>query len=62
MVGHFLRFESGAAEYDAIDARVVVDDAFKGCVFIFGMNEIIDVVDILSTFVAWAYYYLFIIV
>ena len=47
-----MRFESGAAEYDAIDARVVVDDAFKGCVFIFGMNEVIDVVDILSTFVA----------
>ena len=51
-VGHFLCLHTGAAEDDAVDFRIIVDHAFKREVFVFGVYEIIDVVDVFGAFVA----------
>ena len=35
LVGNLLGFEACAAEDDAIDARIVVDNALESCIFVF---------------------------
>ena len=56
MVGHFLRFETRAAEDDAVDARIVVDNALKGGIFVLCAHGIIDVVHVLCALVAAAHH------
>ena len=51
-VGDFLCLHTGAAEDDAVDFREIVHHAFQCEVFVFGVYEIIDVVDVFGTFVA----------
>ena len=50
-VGYFLGFEAGAAEDDAVDVGVVVGDAFQCRIFVFGVYEVVDVLDVLGSFV-----------
>ena len=50
-VGDFLGFEAGAAEDDAVDVGVVVGNAFQCEVFVFGVDEVIDVFDVFGAFV-----------
>ena len=38
LVGNFLCFLAGAAENDAVYLRIIVNNAFQGSVFVFGMN------------------------
>ena len=54
VVGDFLGLHAGAAEDDGIDAGIVVDNALEGGIFVLGLDEIIDVVDMLRPFVARA--------
>ena len=51
-VGHFLCLHTGATEDDAVAFRIIVDHAFQREVFVFGVYEIIDVVDVFGAFVA----------
>ena len=57
LVRHLLRFSLGAAEYDAVDARIIVDDALQCQVFVLGIHHIIYVVDVLCALIARAYHY-----
>ena len=54
-VGHLLRLEARAAEDDGVDFRIVVDEAFQGEILVFGMHQVVDVVDVLGPLVARAY-------
>ena len=56
VVGHFLRFEAGAAENDGIDARIVVDNAFERGIFVLCAHRIIDVVHVFRALVATAHH------
>ena len=49
--GNFLGVELGAAEDDAIDVWIVIDDAFQSRIFVFRMYEIIHMIDVGRTFV-----------
>ena len=57
LVRHLLRFSLGAAEYDAVDARIIVDDALQCQVFVLGIHHIIYVVDVLCALIARANHY-----
>ena len=54
MVRHFLRFHSRAAKDDGIDSGEIVHDTLQGDILVFGLDEIVDVVDVFSTFVSRA--------
>ena len=56
VVGHFLRFEAGAAENDGIDARIVVYNAFERGIFVLCAYRIIDVVHVFRALVATAHH------
>ena len=52
LVGYLLSFEARAAEDDAIDAGVVVDNTLEGCIFVLCLDEIVGVIHVFCTFVA----------
>ena len=52
LVGNLLCLYLRTTEDDSEDAGVEVYDALQGEVFILGMHEVVDVVDVLGTFVA----------
>ena len=56
LVGYLLRLHTGAAEYDAIDMWVVVDDTLQGEVFVLRVHHIIYVVHVLGALVLVAYH------
>ena len=56
MVGHLLRFETRAAEDDAVDAGIVVDNALEGGIFVLCAHGIVDVVHVLRALVAAAHH------
>ena len=53
-VRHLLRLELRAAEDDGIDAGIIVDNTLQRKVFVFGIDQIIDMVDVLRAFIARA--------
>ena len=61
-VGHFLRLCLGAAEDDAVDAWIVIDDALECEVLVLGVHHIIYVVHVLGSLVARAHHYLLVVV
>ena len=54
LVGYLLCLLAGAAEDDAVDLRVVVDDTFQGEILVLRMHHIIQVVHVLVPFVPCA--------
>ena len=56
VVGHLLGFQTGAAEDDGVDARVVIDHAFEGGILVLRLHHVIDVVHVLRSFVAAAHH------
>lgn len=62
VVGHLLCFETGAAEDDAVDAGIVIDHALEGGILVFGVDKVVDVVDVFGTFVARTYHNFFVVV
>ena len=56
MVGHLLGFQTGAAEDDGVDARIVVDHAFEGGILVLRLHHVVDVVHVLRSFVAAAHH------
>ena len=52
LVGNLLRLQLGAAEDDGEDARMEVNDALQGEVFVLCVHEIVDVVDVFGALVA----------
>ena len=55
-VGHFLCLQTGAAEDDGVDFRVIVHHAFQGQILVAGPHQIILVVYELGAFVARAHH------
>ena len=51
-VGNLLRLQLRATEDDGENLRIVIDNTFQCQVFVFGIHQIIDMVDVLGTFVA----------
>ena len=52
LISHFLRFDLRATKDDGIDARVEIDDTFQREILVTRVDHIVDVVDVLGTFVA----------
>ena len=51
LVGYLLCFFTGTAEDDTVNLRIKVYHAFQCQVFVFGMDDVCDVVDVLAAFV-----------
>ena len=51
LVGNFLRFQTGAAEDNAVNHRVEVNDTFQRQVFVFSMYDVCYVVYVLRSFI-----------
>ena len=52
LISHLLRFETCAAEDNAINARVVVHNSFECGIFVLCFHEIIRMIHVFSTFIA----------
>ena len=50
-VGNFLCLLTGAAENDTVDVRIKIGDTFQCKIFISCLYHIIDILDVLVTFV-----------
>ena len=50
----FLRFHAGAAKHDGIDARVVVHDTLECQILVAGVDEVVNMIDVLRPLVARA--------
>ena len=61
-VSYLLRLSLGAAEHDAVDARIEVDDALQREVLVLRVHHIVDMVDILSALVARTHHNLLVVV
>lgn len=54
LVGNLLRLELRTAEDDGEDTRVIVYDTLQGQILVLGVNEIVDVVDMLGALITAA--------
>ena len=52
LISHFLRLDLRATKDDGIDARVEIDNTFQREILVTRVDHIVDVVDVLGTFVA----------
>ena len=62
LVGHFLCLQLCATEDDGEDARIVVHQSFQRQVFVLGVYHIVDMVYVLSPFVARTHHNLLVVV
>ena len=51
LVGYLLRLTLCATEYYRIDSGIIVDDALQRKVFVLGVDQIVDMVDVFGTLV-----------
>ena len=56
MVSHLLSLQFGAAEHDGVDAWVEIHYTLERKVFILGIDEIIDMIDVFRALIARAYH------
>lgn len=59
LVGDFLCFPAGTAEYDSVYTWVIVGDSFECRIFVFGMYHVVYVSYVFGSFVSASHDYLF---
>ena len=62
LVSHLLRLCLGAAEHDAVDARIEVDDALQREILVLSVHHVVDMVYALRTLVARTHHNLLVVV